>query len=91
MATVAEIMAGDPETVQADMSISEAARRMRAADTGDVVVFEDGQLAGILTDRDIVVRVLAEGRDLSTPVREVCSGHDLATVAPDTPTKQAAR
>ncbi|WP_219420360.1 CBS domain-containing protein [Pseudonocardia nigra] len=89
-ATVAEIMSRDPEAVSADMTISEAARRMRAVDTGDVVVLDGDRLAGILTDRDIVVRAVAEDKDGSTPVREVCSGAGLATVTPDTTVGQAA-
>lgn len=89
-ATVAEIMSRDPEAVDASMSIGEAARRMRSVDTGDVVVLDDGRPVGILTDRDIVVRVVAEDRDGSTPVHEVCSGPDLVTVTPDTAVERAA-
>lgn len=87
--TVAEIMAHNPETVQADAPVVDAARRMRDSDTGDVVVLDGERLTGILTDRDIAVRVVAEGRDPSTPVRDVCSGQDLVTVDPDTPIDRA--
>lgn len=89
-ATVAEIMSRDPGAVGADMTIGEAARRMRAVDTGDVVVLDGDRLAGMLTDRDIVVRVVAEDKDGSTPVREACSDEDLVTVTPDTAVEQAA-
>lgn len=91
MTTVAEIMARDPQTVQVDTSVGEAARRMRGADTGNVVVLDDVRLAGVVTDRDIVVRVLAEGKHASTPIREACSDQDLATVTPDTDTTDAAQ
>ena len=47
---------------------------MRDSDIGDVIVVEDGQVTGILTDRDIVVRAVAEGRDAeSTSVSDICT------------------
>ena len=57
-----------------DSTVAEAARRMRVADIGDVVVlsaFDGNRPVGMLTDRDIVIRVAAGDKDLSTPVREV--------------------
>jgi CBS domain-containing protein len=55
---------------------------MRDGSIGDVVVLEDGQVRGILTDWDIVVRVLAEGRDpAGTTVGEICS-RELTTLSP---------
>ena len=89
-ATVAEIMARNVQSVSADASVQEAARQMRDVDMGDVVVTDGDRLLGILTDRDIAVRVVAEDKAASTPVRDVCSGSDLATVAPDTSVDQAA-
>jgi CBS domain-containing protein len=69
----------------------EAARVMREADVGPVLVVDDGRVAGILTDRDIVVRAIADGRDpQSTPVREACSA-DLVTLSPDQDIDDAAR
>ncbi len=86
--TVAEIMAHDPQTVQADAPVGEVARRMRDADTGDVVVLDGDALVGIVTDRDIVLRVVAEGRGVDTPVRDACTA-DPTTVTPDTRIEQA--
>jgi CBS domain-containing protein len=72
--TVKEIMTRNPRTIEADDPILEAARIMSDADIGDVIVSDNGQVAGIVTDRDIVVRAVAENRDpASTPVREVCT------------------
>lgn len=88
--TVAQIMARYPETVTPDTTVGEAARRMRDIDAGDVVVLDGGRLAGMLTDRDIAVRVVAEDKGPSTPVREVYSRQDLATVTPDMSMEQAA-
>jgi signal-transduction protein with cAMP-binding, CBS, and nucleotidyltransferase domain len=62
--------------------VSDAARAMRDGNIGDVLVTEGGQLVGIMTDRDLVVRVLAEGLDPSrTPLGTVCS-RELTTVSP---------
>lgn len=56
---------------------------MRAASVGAVLVAADGKLAGIVTDRDITVRVVAQGRDPSTtPLADVCSC-ELTTLSPD--------
>jgi CBS domain-containing protein len=77
-----DIMTQNPVTVQSTDSIVAAARSMRDGNIGDVVVVERGQIQGILTDRDIVVRALAEGRDpASTTVGEICS-RELATMSP---------
>ena len=60
---VREVMSAAPETVDIETSIREAAEKMRVADIGNVIVTEDGQVRGILTDRDIAVRAVSEGRD----------------------------
>src|SRR5687767_9105862 len=80
--TVEEIMTRDPRTVDAGDPVIEAARQMRDGDIGDVVVTSEGRVNGIVTDRDIVIRAIAEGSDpQSTPVREVCTG-DVMTLEP---------
>ena len=67
-------MTRDPRTVNADDPIVEAARIMRDSDIGDVIVLQGGEVGGILTDRDIVVRGVADGRDgESTSVSDVCT------------------
>jgi CBS domain-containing protein len=72
--TVEEIMTRNPRTVNAGDPVIDAARIMRDEDIGDVIVVDNGDVAGIVTDRDIVIRGLAEGRDAqSTPVSEVCT------------------
>lgn len=82
--TVAEVMAHDPAMVDADAPISEAARLMRAAGVEDVLVVDSGRLSGIVTDRDIAIRAVAENKNSDTPVREVCGGEELITVIPKT-------
>ncbi len=56
---------------------------MREADIGDVIVLDNDTICGVVTDRDIVVRVLAEDREpAGTKLGEICS-RDLATASPD--------
>jgi CBS domain-containing protein len=72
--TVEEIMTRDPRTVEIGDSLADAAREMRDGDIGNVIVTDGGQVAGIVTDRDIVVRAIAEGREpQSTTVGDVFS------------------
>jgi CBS domain-containing protein len=89
--TVHEVMTDVPVALPADANLVEAARTMADFDIGDVVVLEGAQLRGILTDRDIVVRAIAQGRPPeATAVGEVCSG-ELVTVTPEQPVEEAVR
>ena len=92
MATpVREIMARNPITLPSDASALDASRRMRDDDVGDVMVADVDNLLGIVTDRDLVVRVLAEGRDpAQTPLADVFTG-EILSVGPDDDTDAAAR
>lgn len=87
---LSDIMTPNPTTVRTSSTLVEAADAMRQQDIGDVlVVGDDGGLRGIVTDRDIVVRAIAEGRDpSSTRVEEVCSG-DVTTCSPDSDVDEA--
>lgn len=58
-----DVMTLRPVTLQTTDTVVAAARSMRDGNIGDVMVLEEGRIQGILTDRDIVVRALAEGRD----------------------------
>ncbi|MFI6144857.1 CBS domain-containing protein [Streptomyces sp. NPDC051109] len=87
---VHEVMTEKPVTVDGLTSLAEAARVMRDADIGDVLVLEGGRLRGILTDRDLVIRAMAEGRDpAETTVRAICSPEPI-TVGPADGVDQAA-
>lgn len=87
--TVRDVMSANPCVVSPTTSVLEAARIMRGNDIGDVIVLEDERLFGIVTDRDIVVRALAEGADPeTTPVGSICS-RDLSTIEPDASVGQA--
>jgi CBS domain-containing protein len=89
--SIRDVMTPNPFTISRSASILDAAHLMRGNDIGDVIVLEEDRLFGILTDRDIVVRGLAERSDLETiPVGEICS-RDLTTIAPTASVEQAVR
>lgn len=80
---VRDVMTPAPVSVSGQTSLSQAAGLMRAHGIGVVLILDDGRLLGMVTDRDIVVRAVADGRDVTqTTVAEVCSC-DLVTVSPD--------
>jgi CBS domain-containing protein len=83
--TVRDVMTPDPVTVDAESTCLEAAQLMRDRDVGDVLVVDsEHHFNGILTDRDIVVRGVAEGNDPSVlKVRRVCSTDIVALRADD--------
>jgi CBS domain-containing protein len=64
--SIREVMTADPRTVDTSATVADAAREMRDGDVGAVVVVENGSVAGVVTDRDIAVRVVAEGLDPDT-------------------------
>jgi CBS domain-containing protein len=67
-----------PETLGPDASCSEAAERMRDGNVGAIVVVEAGRPIGVVTDRDIAVRVVAEGLSPdATALRDVMSGQPI--------------
>jgi len=77
-----EIMTSDVKTTTRDTSLGEVAMMMREGDMGSIPVLENGKLVGIVTDRDIVVRSIAEGKDASSPVGEAMTT-DIFSVKPD--------
>jgi CBS domain-containing protein len=86
---ISELMTKNPCTVSPDAPVSEAARLMKEEDVGIVPVVERvggaetrGRLVGVVTDRDIAVRHVAEGHTSDTPVRDVMSG-GVKTARPD--------
>ncbi|MEW5729837.1 MAG: CBS domain-containing protein [Pseudomonadota bacterium] len=73
---IRECMSGDVTIASPEMSLQEAARIMREKDTGFLPVGENDRLVGSLTDRDITVRAVCEGKDPSaTKVRDAMSQH----------------
>ena len=89
---IEDIMTRDVHCVPAETTLRECARIMRDKRIGDVLVTDPkGKLCGIVTDRDIVVRAVAEGKDLDTcKVGDIRSGQ-LVKLAPDAPVDEAVR
>ena len=88
---IREVMTANPSTIETDGFVIEAAKIMKAEDAGVVPVTENGRLIGMVTDRDIAIRVVAEGKDpQSTSVREVAS-KDLVTIDPQQDLDEALR
>ena len=88
---IREMMTSAPVTVALSDPASEAAKAMREHGIGAVLIQEQGKLAGIVTDRDIIVRVLAQGRDpRHVPVSEIAS-REIVAIGPDDDTEDAAR
>lgn len=80
---IRDVMSPRPVALSTDATVAEAAEVMRQEDIGDVMVVDEDRLYGILTDRDIVIRALAEGRNPSrTRIGDICS-RELTTVSPD--------
>jgi CBS domain-containing protein len=88
--TVQEAMTSNPAAVTPDTTVQEAARLMKSEDVGALPIVEDGRIIGVVTDRDLSIRVVAEARDAETPVREVAS-KDIVTIDPHQSLEEAAR
>jgi CBS domain-containing protein len=74
---ISEIMTRNVKTASPDDSIRDAAILMSKIDSGALLVHEEDRLIGVITDRDIAIRAVAEGRDSDTPIREVMSPNVL--------------
>jgi CBS domain-containing protein len=84
-------MTPEPTAIASDEMVVEAARRMVSENVGSLPVVSEGKLVGMVTDRDLVLNVLAKDLDPhKVPVADVCSG-DPVTVEPDEPLDEALR
>ncbi|MBI5747930.1 MAG: CBS domain-containing protein [Nitrospinae bacterium] len=82
--TLKEIMKKNIVTITPDMSVREAAKKMKDENIGCILVTENGSLRGILTDRDITCMIVADGKDPNyTMVKEIMNG-DVVYTSPDT-------
>jgi len=79
---VSEVMTREVQTVRPDQTVREAAGFMLSADAGSIPVTEGDRLIGMITDRDIAVRGVAEGYGPDTPVRDLMS-NDMVTARID--------
>jgi CBS domain-containing protein len=90
-ATVKDVMTRNTHLVRLDDAIIVAAQLMRDENIGDVIVSDNGTVRGILTDRDIVVRAVAEGMDAMTATVDAVYSGGVTTVTPDTSVDEAAQ
>ena len=89
--TIREVMTANPSTVESSTPVLEAARIMKSEDVGSVPIIEGGRLTGMLTDRDITIRVVAEGRDPQGTTAGEVGSRDLVTIDPEQSLGEAAR
>lgn len=88
---VRDAMTSNPRSIEPSTMVADAANLMKAEDVGSLPIVEGDQLVGMVTDRDIVIRVVAEGKDpQSTTVGEIAS-RDLVTVDPEQDLDEALR
>ncbi|HEX5129711.1 MAG TPA: CBS domain-containing protein [Usitatibacter sp.] len=85
---ISDVMTPNPKTVAPGDDLQMAARIMRDEDAGSVPVVEDGRVIGLVTDRDIVIRAVADG-DFDCTVEDICSD-DVVCVRPEQSTAEAA-
>jgi CBS domain-containing protein len=71
METIAEVMTTDVEVVRPEETVRDAARAMADLDVGSLPVCDGRKLVGMITDRDITIRAVAEGKSSDTPIAEV--------------------
>jgi CBS domain-containing protein len=88
--SIQEAMTPNPTTVEPTTTAQEAARIMKSEDVGALPIVEGDKLVGMITDRDIAIRVVAEGRGTDTLVGEIAS-KDVVTVDPQQSLEEAAR
>jgi CBS domain-containing protein len=86
---IRDVMTANPATLSPDDTLQNAARLMRDEDTGAIPVVEAGRLVGMVTDRDIVVRAVADGGQFTQPIRDFLTTQ-LVSVTLDSSTSEAA-
>jgi len=86
---VRDVMVGDVVIIDASASLVEAALKMKEANIGILPVVSGGRLRGLITDRDIVVRAIADGADPASTLVSDCATRDLICARPDTAVGEA--
>jgi CBS domain-containing protein len=89
--SVRDAMTEDPRSIGKSVSVVEAARLMREQDIGSLPITDDEQLVGMITDRDITTRVVAEAADPKMTTVEDVYSRDLVSVEPDNDLEEALR
>jgi CBS domain-containing protein len=88
--SIQEAMTSNPTTVGPTTTAQEAARTMKSEDVGSLPIVEGDKLVGVITDRDLALRIIAEAKEVDTPVAEIAS-KDVVTIDPQQSLEEAAR
>ena len=88
--SIREAMTPNPTTVEPGTSAQDAARLMKSEDVGSLPIVEGDRLVGMISDRDLAVRLIAEGKSTDTPVGELAS-KELVTIDPQQELGEAGR
>ena len=88
--SIQEAMTPNPTTIDPGTTAEEAARTMKSEDIGSLPIVEGDRLVGVVTDRDLTIRILAEGKSVDTTVGEIAS-KDVVTIDPQQSLEEAAR
>ena len=88
--SIRETMTSSPTTVEPGTTAREAAQLMKSKDVGSLPVVEGDRLVGMVTDRDLALRLVGEGKSADTPVGELAS-KDVVTIDPQQEVEEAAR
>jgi CBS domain-containing protein len=88
--SIQEAMTSSPTTVEPTTTAQEAARTMKSEDVGSLPIVEGDKLVGVITDRDLAIRIIAEAKGIDTPVAEIAS-KDVVTIDPQQSLEEAAR
>jgi CBS domain-containing protein len=85
-----DVMTPNPKTISSSTSIQDAARLMKSEDVGSLPIVDGDRLVGMITDRDLAIRALADGKGTDTTVGDIAS-KDLVTIDPQQSLEEAAR
>lgn len=88
--SIREAMTPSPTTVEPGTTAQDAARTMKTEDVGSLPILDGDRLVGVVTDRDIAIRVVAEGKGAETTVGEIAS-RDVVTIDPEQSLEEAVR
>jgi CBS domain-containing protein len=88
--SIQDVMTSNPTTITTSTTIRDAARQMKSEDVGSLPIVDGDQLVGVITDRDIAIRLVAEGKSPETTVGEIAS-KDVVCVDPQQSLEEAAR
>jgi CBS domain-containing protein len=88
---IRDVMTSNPSTIEPSTPLHEAARLMRDQDVGSLPIVEGDRLFGMLTDRDIAIRAVAEGKDATSTTAQEIASRQVVTVDPEQSLDEALR